>query len=289
VAQTVFSYELAEVLSNAAIRLGHKARIHIKVDTGMTRVGFKPGYGIVEGIIEMSKLKGIIVEGMFTHFASADENDRDYTYMQFEKYISICTELRRVGIHIPIKHVANSAALIEFPEMHLDMVRPGIILYGHYPSSKIDRSKINLKPAMTLKANIILVKEVEYNIPVSYGRVFTTRRRSKIATVPVGYADGYSRTLTGKARVLINGEYAPVVGAICMDQFMVDVTDVKSDVKVGDEVVIFGTQAGKEIKAEEVASLAGTINYEVISVVGKRIPRVYLKGGKIYSVLNYLV
>lgn len=289
VAQTVFSYELAEALSDAAVRLGCKVKIHVKVDTGMTRIGFKPGYDIVESIAEMSKLKGIIVEGMFTHFASADEKDKAYTYMQFEKYMGICTELRRIGIHIPIKHVANSAAIIEFPEMHLDMVRPGIILYGFYPSSRIDTGRINLKPSMTLKATVILVKEVEYNIPVSYGGIFTTQRRSRIATVPVGYADGYFRTLTGKARVLINGEYAPVIGAICMDQFMIDVTDINSDVKVGDEVVLFGIQGEKEIKVEEVASLAGTINYEVISAVGKRIPRIYFKEGEISNVLNYLV
>jgi alanine racemase len=206
VTQTVFSHDLAEALSDAAVRLGHKVKVHIKIDTGMTRVGFMPGYNAVKNVVAISKLPGIIIEGLFTHFASADEKDKSYSYMQLERFMSICTELQRIGIHIPIKHVANSAAIIEFPEMHLDMVRPGIILYGYYPSSEVNKHKLLLKPAMTLKANVILVKEVENNTSVSYGRVFTTKRRSRIATIPIGYADGYSRLLTGKANVLINGE-----------------------------------------------------------------------------------
>ena len=222
---------MAEALSDAAVRLGHKVKVHIKIDTGMTRVGFMPGYNAVKNVVAISKLPGIIIEGLFTHFASADEKDKSYSYMQLERFMSICTELQRIGIHIPIKHVANSAAIIEFPEMHLDMVRPGIILYGYYPSSEVNKHKLLLKPAMTLKANVILVKEVENNTSVSYGRVFTTKRRSRIATIPIGYADGYSRLLTGKANVLINGELAPVVGTICMDQCMVDITDIDGNVK----------------------------------------------------------
>jgi len=289
VTQTVFSHDLAEALSDTAVRLGHKVKIHIKIDTGMSRVGFMPGYNAVKNVAAISKLSGIIIEGLFSHFASADERDKSYSYMQFERFMSICTELQRIGIHIPVKHIANSAAIIEFPEMYLDMVRPGIILYGHYPSSEVNKDNILLKPAMTLKANVILVKEVENNTSVSYGRVFTTKRRSRIATIPIGYADGYSRLLTGNANVLINGKLAPVVGTICMDQCMVDITDIDGDVKVGDEVVLFGKQGEKEIKVEELASLIGTINYEIISIVGKRIPRVYLHKGEISNVLNYLI
>jgi len=203
--------------------------------------------------------------------------------------MSICSELGRIGVHIPVKHVCNSAGLMEFPEMHLDMVRPGIIMYGLYPSEEVDKSKISLKPAMTLKANVILVKEVEKNTCISYGRIFTTKRDSKIATIPIGYADGYSRLLNNKGKVLINGEFAPVVGRICMDQCMVDVTDLRSEVHVGDEVVIFGRQGENEITVEEVARDMGTINYEVVCVVGKRIPRVYLKDGKICDIVNYLI
>jgi alanine racemase len=289
VTQTVFSHDLARALSDAAMKLGKKVKIHIKIDTGMTRVGFMPGYSAVKNVVEISKLPGIIVEGLFTHFASADEKDRSYTDMQFERFMSICNELSRIGVHIPVKHVCNSAGVMEYPEMHLDMVRTGIIMYGLYPSEEVDKGKINLKPAMTLKANIVLVKDVEKDTCVSYGRIFKTSRESKIATIPIGYADGYTRLLNSKARVLINGEYAPVIGRICMDQCMADITDLGSEVRVGDEAVIFGKQGKNEITVEEVAANIGTINYEVVCIIGKRIPRVYLKDGMISDVLNYLV
>ncbi|HHW00309.1 MAG TPA: alanine racemase [Clostridiaceae bacterium] len=289
VTQTVFSHDLAEALSAAAVKLHRNVKIHIKIDTGMTRVGFMPGYSAVKDVVAISKLPGIIVEGLFTHFASADEKDKRYTYMQFERFMSICSELSRIGVYIPIKHVSNSAAIIDFPEMHLDMVRPGIILYGMYPSEEVDRRKLDLKPAMTLKANVILVKNVEKNTYISYGRTFKTRHESKIATIPIGYADGYTRLLSNKGKVLINGEIAPIVGRICMDQCMVDVTDLKNEVRVGDEVVLFGKQGNCEIKVEDIARAIGTINYEIVSIIGKRVPRVYLEHGKISRVLNYLI
>jgi alanine racemase len=203
--------------------------------------------------------------------------------------MSICCELQRIGIHIPVKHCANSAGIIEYPEMHLDMVRPGIILYGMYPSEDVDKTKIDLKPAMTLKANVIMVKEVEKNTSVSYGRIFTTNRTSKIATIPIGYADGFTRMLSNKGKVLIHGQFAPVVGRICMDQCMVDVTDLNCKVEVGDEVVIIGTQGENKISAEDVAQTIGMINYELVCIVGKRIPRAFVKDGKISKILNYLI
>lgn len=289
VTQTVFSQDLAQALSAASVKLGRNARIHVKVDTGMTRVGFMPGYSAVKNIMEIGKLPGVIIEGLFTHFASADESERDYTIMQFERYMSVCSELARVGIHIPVKHVCNSAGIIQYPEMHLNMVRPGIILYGIYPSQQVDKEKIHLKPAMTLKANVILVKDVEPDTCISYGRTFRTSRLSRIATIPIGYADGYTRLLSNKGHVLINGELAPLVGRVCMDQCMVDVTDLKQEVHVGDEVVLFGCQNGACISVDEVAADIGTISYEVVSIIGKRVPRVYLKDGKICSVLNYLI
>ena len=289
VTQTVFSHDLAKALSAAAVRLNRDVKIHVKVDTGMTRVGFMPGYSAVKNILEISRLPRVIIEGLFTHFASADENDKSYTHMQFEKFMSICSELGRVGVHIPVKHVCNSAGIIEFPEMHLDMVRPGIILYGLYPSREVDSHKISLKPAMTLKADVILVKDVEEGTCISYGRTFKTSRKSRIATLPIGYADGYTRLLSSKGRVLIHGREAPVVGRICMDQCMVDVTDLDAEVKTGDEAVLFGRQGDAFISVEEVAADIGTINYEVVCIIGKRIPRVYLKDGKICNVLNYLV
>lgn len=289
VTQTVFSHDLAKALSAAAVRLSRDVKIHVKVDTGMTRVGFMPGYSAVKNILEISRLPRVIIEGLFTHFASADENDKSYTNMQFEKFMSICSELGRVGVHIPVKHVCNSAGIIEFPEMHLDMVRPGIILYGLYPSREVDSDKISLKPAMTLKADVILVKDVEEDTCISYGRTFKTSRKSRIATLPIGYADGYTRLLSNKGRVLIHGREVPVVGRICMDQCMVDVTDLDAEVKTGDEAVLFGRQGDAFISVEEVAADIGTINYEVVCIIGKRIPRVYLKDGKICNVLNYLV
>lgn len=289
VTQTVFSHDLAEALSEAAVRLGKNIKIHIKIDTGMTRVGFMPGYSAVKDVVRISKLPGIIIEGLFTHFASADEADRSYTYMQFERFMSIVSELNRIGVYIPLKHVCNSAGIIGYPEMHLNMVRPGIVLYGMYPSEEVDKTKIDLKPAMTLKANIILVKKVEADTCISYGRIFKTCRESRIATLPIGYADGYTRLLTGKGKVLVNGQLAPIVGKICMDQCMIDITDISGDVKVGDEAVLFGRQKGSEIKIEDVAAGIGTINYEVACIIGKRIPRVYLKDGKIHNVLNYLI
>ncbi|HEX2927365.1 MAG TPA: alanine racemase [Ruminiclostridium sp.] len=289
VTQSVFSHELAQALSDEAVRQGKKVKIHIKIDTGMSRIGFLPGYSAVKNVVEISRLPNIIIEGLFTHFATADEKNREYTYTQFERFMSICSELQRIGVHIPVKHCANSAGIIEYPEMHLDMVRPGIILYGMYPSEDVDKSKIDLKPAMTLKANVIMVKEVEKNTSISYGRIFTTDRTSKIATIPIGYADGFTRMLSNKGKVLIHGEFAPVVGRICMDQCMVDVTDLHCSVEVGDEVVLIGAQGENKISAEDVAQTIGMINYELVCIVGKRIPRAFVKDGKISKILNYLI
>lgn len=289
VTQTVFSHDLAEALSEAAVRLDKNIKIHIKIDSGMTRVGFMPGYSAVKNVVRISKLPKIIIEGLFTHFASADENDRSYTNMQFERFMSIVSELNRIGVYIPVKHVCNSAGIIEYPEMHLNMVRPGIVLYGMYPSEEVHKDRVDLRPAMTLKANIILVKEVEADTCISYGRIFKTQRKSKIATLPIGYADGYTRLLTSKGKVLVNGQSVPIVGKICMDQCMIDVTEVQGDVNVGDEAVLFGSQNENEIKIEDLAEKIGTINYEIACIIGKRIPRVYWKDGKLYNVLNYLI
>lgn len=288
ITQTVFSHELAQALSKAAVKLGKEARIHIKIDTGMTRVGFLPGYSAVKDVVEINSLPGIIIEGLFSHFASADEAERDYTLLQYERFESIIQELNRIGILIPVKHIGNSAAIMQFPNLHLDMVRPGIILYGLYPSDEVDKSVIDLKPAMSFKAKVVMVKEVEAGVPVSYGRIFVTRRKSRIATIPIGYADGYSRLLSNRGRVLIHGEYAPVIGRVCMDQCMVDVTDIPYEIRPGDEVVVFGTQGNREISVDELAKLMQTINYEVVCLIGKRVPRVYLKDGKVTNIVNYL-
>lgn len=289
ITQTIYSFKLAQAMSEASARLNRSARIHIKTDTGMSRIGYLPGCNAVKEIIEIARLPGIITEGLFTHFASADEHERDYTLMQFDRYMNLVNELKKAGLHIPVRHVCNSAGILQYPEMHLDLVRPGIILYGLYPSNDVDKGNICLKPAMTLKANVIMIKDVEADTCISYGRTFRTARKSRIATISIGYADGYSRLLSNKGRIILDGEYAPVVGRICMDQCMVDVSNLKNEVHVGDEAVIFGCQKGASIGADEVASEIGTIGYEVVCNIGKRIPRVYLKEGRIYSVLNYLI
>ena len=294
ITQTVYSIELAKSLSEAAVKLNKNIKIHIKIDTGMTRVGFAPGYAAVKNVAEISKLPGIIVEGLFTHFSKADEEDTAYTFMQFERFMSICAELKRIGIIIPIKHVSNSAAAINFLELQLDMIRPGIILYGLYPSHETNKGILDLKPAMTLKSSVIMIKKVDCGTSISYGGNFVTSRPSYIATIPIGYADGYLRSLSNRAKVLIKGRLVPIVGNICMDQCMVDITDIvgntsDEEVKIGEEVVLFGRQGENEINVTELADIIGTINYELVSIIGKRIPRMYIKDGKVIKVLNYLI
>ncbi|WP_094551717.1 alanine racemase [Petroclostridium xylanilyticum] len=288
ITQTVYNFSLAETISQAAVSRNKKAKIHLKIDTGMTRLGFACEDNTIKTILDIARLPGIEIEGIFTHFASADEKDPGFTRYQFQKFMFICSKLENNGLYIPIKHVCNSAGIMQFPEMHLDMVRPGIILYGLYPSDEVDKQKILLKPAMALKAAVTHLKEVKEGIPVSYGRVYTTRKRTCIATVPVGYADGFSRALTGKVKMIAGENIVPVIGRICMDQCMIDVTDVKN-INIGDEVVIFGSRNGLNIPVEDIAKVLNTINYEVVCAVGKRVPRVYIKNGEIVKVLNYII
>ena len=288
ITQTVFSYTLAEVISRAAVAQNKRAKIHIKVDTGMTRLGFSVDEKGIRTILSIARLPGIEIEGIFTHFASADEKDTGFTKYQFEKFISICDRLKKENLDIPIKHACNSAGIMQFPEMHLDMVRPGIVLYGLYPSDEVNKGKIHLKPAMQLKAIITQLKEVPAGISVSYGRVYTTQRDSVVATIPIGYADGVSRILTGRAKMIAGNKIVPVIGRICMDYCMIDVTDLKG-ITVGDEVVIFGRKDELHIPVEDIARSMGTVNYEIVCIIGKRIPRVYIQDGKVVEVLNYLV
>ncbi|MBC7766344.1 MAG: alanine racemase [Hyphomonadaceae bacterium] len=285
--QTVYNFEAAQAISQAAYRVGKQAKIHVKIDTGMNRLGFLCNEQSIQTILDIAKLPNLEIEGIFTHFASADETDRSFTVFQYEKFMEICKALHDNGLSIPVKHACNSAATIGFPEMHLDMVRPGLILYGLYPSEEVDHSLIQLKPAMELKAMVTYIKQVPSEMPVSYGRTYTTKADTKIATVPIGYADGYSRLLAHKAKILINGQFAPVIGRICMDQCMIDVSSV-NNIAIGDEVVIFGEQGGQSIFIEEIAATMGTINYELLCVIGKRVPRVYIFGGHVVEVLNYL-
>ncbi len=296
VAQIVFTREFAEDLSKKAIALGKIAKIHIKLDTGMGRVGFRAeDSNAIEEILAISKLPGLCIEGIFTHFAVSDEGEasaKAYTQKQFALFQEVCRGLQARGLDIPLQHVANSAAILCYPDMHLNAVRAGIILYGFYPSEETKAQGVSLKPAMTFKARLTAVKKVPAGTCLSYGCTYTTKRESIIATVPVGYADGYFRALSNKASVLIHGVRVPICGRVCMDQFMVDVTDLVAcdqDVLVGDEVVLMGRQGREEISAEELADLCDTINYEVICSPGKRVPKRYISDGKTVSVMNVLI
>lgn len=287
ISQTCYSYELAKEFSDAAVKLGKTAKLHIAVDTGMKRIGFEPTKESIDIIDEIQKLSNVKIEGLFTHFAVADAKDKSFTYEQFRKYNDFLEMLNQRKIDIGIKHVGNSAEIIDLPKLNLDAVRPGIIQYGLYPSDEVIHSNLPLKPVMSLKANIINIKEVEKDTSISYGRKFFTKRKSIIATIPVGYADGYSRLLSGKAMVIVNGQFAPVVGVICMDQCMIDITDI-NNVSIGDEVILIGNDGKLEISVDHIAKMLGTINYEVICMISRRVPRVYTKDGKIIDSVSYL-
>ncbi|MBN7577154.1 MULTISPECIES: alanine racemase [Clostridium] len=286
--QTVYDLDYAKELSKTALSLNKKAKIHIAIDTGMGRIGFLPTEKAIDDICKICSLEGLEVIGIFTHFSTSDEKDKEYTNEQFEKFKDLLKKLSNLNIEIPIKHVSNSGAIMDMPETYLDAVRAGIILYGYYPSNEVKKENLSLKPALTLKATITRVQEMDAGMSISYGRTFKTKRRSLIATIPIGYADGYSRLLAKNAKVIINGQFAPVVGRICMDQCMIDITDINSDIKVGDEVIILGEQDGLRFNADNFAEIMGTINYEILCMLKYRIPRVYVKNGKIFNVRNYL-
>lgn len=286
--QTVYDLNYAKELSEIALKLNKKAKIHIALDTGMGRIGYLPTEKAINEISEIYALKGIEVLGIFTHFASSDEEDKEYTHEQFKKFKDFNKRLSDLKIEIPLKHTSNSGAIIDLPETYLDAVRAGIILYGYYPSDEVKKENLSLKPALTLKAMITRVQEMDKDMYISYGRTFKTERKSLIATIPIGYADGYSRLLAKNAKVIINGKFAPVVGRICMDQCMIDVTDIDGNIKVGDEVIILGEQGNLKFNADDIAEIMGTINYEILCMLKYRIPRVYIKNGKIINVRNYL-
>lgn len=285
--QTVYSYDTAKKLSDAASALGKKAVIHIKIDTGMGRIGYRVNEESADEIVKISKLPNIDVNGMFTHFSTADEADKSYTLEQYNKFVKMNDMLEERGLHIPVKHAANSAAIMDFDNMMFNMVRPGIILYGAYPSDEVKKENLSLSPAMSIKTHVSYVKDVNEGDSISYGRKYTAPSKRRIATIPVGYADGFIRAYSNGGKVLVRGEYAPIVGRICMDQFMVDVTDIDG-VEVNDEVVLMGRQGDKEITADFIASVLDTINYEVFCTLSKRVPRQYIQNGKIVKTIKYV-
>lgn len=279
--QAVFRYETAKLMSDLAVKLNKTALIHIKIDTGMSRIGFLPTDDSIEEIEKIFALPNLKVTGVFTHFATADEKDKTFTKVQYKRFRFVTDALNQRGHTDFIRHCANSGAILDMPELQLDMVRAGIIIYGMYPSTEVTHP-INLIPAMSLKSQISYVKYLEENVSIGYGRTFFTTCKTKVATIPIGYADGYSRAFSNKARVIINGQYAPVIGNVCMDQMMVDVTNI-ADAQDGDSVIIMGSDGKNTVSAEELASIAGTINYEIVCDVGKRVPRVYVKNGEIIN------
>lgn len=285
--QTMYSYEMAEKLSKTAVRLGKTAVVHIKIDTGMGRIGYRVNDEAADEIVRISKLPGIEVNGMFTHFAASDEADKAYTNMQFERFMKMDKMLKDRGLNIPIRHAANSAAIMDIDSMMLNMVRPGIILYGAYPSDEVVKENLDLRPVMSIKTHVSFVKEVEKGDCISYGRTYTAPGKRKIATIPVGYADGFIRAYAKDGKVLIKGKFAPIVGRICMDQFMVDVTDI-DDVKINDEVVLMGKQGENSITADDIAKALNTINYEVFCTLSKRVPRQYIRNGKVTETVKYV-
>lgn len=293
ISQAVFSLEYAKELSEKCVEEDCICKMHIKVDSGMSRIGFmcqefpRDEYTIEE-ICEACCLPNLEVEGLFTHFCVSDEDaeGREFTNKQYENFIHVRDSLKKRGVDISVVHCSNSGAIEDYPETCCDMVRAGIILYGLAPSSKL-ADRLDLVPAMTLKTVVAFVKEVQKGATISYGRTFTADRKMKIATVPIGYADGFIRQNAKDGYMMVNGKKAKIVGRICMDQTMLDVTDIE-DVKTGDEVVVFGTGENGEPTADSLAENTGTINYETVCLVGKRVPRIYIKDGKIENVMYKL-
>ena len=283
----MFQYEKAKKLSDLALKQGKKAVVHLALDTGMSRIGMKADREHAKEAAAIAALEGIEVEGLFTHFARADETDKSAYEEQYRRYKEFLGYLKELGVKTPIRHCSNSAGIVESLESnHMDMVRAGIAIYGMYPSDEVDHNSVKLTPAMEIKSCITYIKEIEAGTAVSYGGTFVADHTMKVATIPVGYGDGYVRSLSGKGDVLIHGKRAAILGRICMDQFMVDVTDIP-DVQEDDEVTLLGSDGAECITMEELAEKSGGFHYEMICDIGKRIPRVYLKDGKVVGTKDY--
>lgn len=283
---TCYTWEMAQDISERAQRLEKNAVIHIKLDTGMSRLGFLISGESADIIARITKLPGIEAEGIFTHFSKADETDKTFTKNQIEKYLWMKTQLESRGIRFPFWHCSNSAGIIDMPEAAMDLVRAGISMYGMYPSGEVKKELVPLKPAMELISHVAHVKWVEPGTYVSYGGTYVTDRRTRIVTVPVGYGDGYPRSLSNKGYVLIHGKKAPILGRVCMDQLMVDATDIE-DVQFGDRITLAGEEDGVRVSIDELADLSGRFNYEFVCNIGKRVPREYVRNGRVIEQMDY--
>ncbi len=283
---TVAGFSMAEKLDQEAGRQKKKVHIHLAVDTGMSRIGFADNEESVEEIRKIAGLENVRIEGMFTHFARADEKDKAPATAQLRRYLKFSELLENAGVRIPLRHCSNSAGIIRMPEANLNIVRAGITIYGIYPSSQVERDIVKLTPAMELISHLTFVKDIPAGTAVSYGGTFVAEKPVRVATVPVGYADGYPRSLSGKGWVLIHGKRAPILGRICMDQFMVDVTDIP-EAQPGDKVILIGKDGKEEISIEGFGDLSGRFSYEFACCIGKRVPRIYLKDGKEWGELTF--
>lgn len=283
----VTSLEKARLLSEAAVKTGRTVRIHIKADTGMTRIGLSPDDEGADEAAAIAALPGVRIEGLFTHFATADERDKTRAVRQHRRFLEFSEKLHERGIHPEIVHAANSAAIMEMPETYHDMVRPGIILYGIYPSAECDRDQLDLRPVMSFKTRIVHVKTLKEEREISYGGHYTSVPGDQIGTIAAGYADGYTRAQSGRAEVLFRGKRVKVLGNICMDQCMIDLNGFE-DVKIGEEVVLFGRQGDEYISADEVGERYHTIGYEVVCAVNRRVPRFFIRQGRVVNKRNYL-
>lgn len=274
----VYSYEMARQIAKAAQRAKTDVRIHLKIDTGMGRIGYQATPQAADEIAAIAGLPGIVIEGVFTHFARADETDKAYTYDQMRQFDGMLRMLKERGVDPPLKHCANSAAIAEIREANFDLVRAGIILYGLWPSDEVGRDSLTLKPAMEIKSRMVHIKTLEAGRTVSYGGTYRLQEPRRIATIPVGYGDGYPRSLSNRGYVLIHGKKAPILGRICMDQFMVDVTDIPN-AKLLDTVTLLGWDEGAYLGMEELGDASGRFHYEFACCIGKRVPRVFYKNG----------
>ena len=283
----VFREDCLEELSDAAQKAGKTIRVHIKVDTGMNRIGIRPDEDGLAFVRKVCGCKGIEVEGIFTHFYKSDEVDKTCAEGQLDIFLAFVDRVEKeLGIEIPYKHCANSAAIMELPKSGLDLARAGIAMYGLYPSEEVSKTSVPLKAALSLYSTVVYVKDIRAGETVSYGGTFTAKKPMRVATVPVGYGDGYPRSLSGKGWVLIRGKKAPILGRVCMDQFMVDVTEIEG-AAAGDKVVLLGADGQEYISAEELGELSGRFNYELVCDLCKRIPRVYLENGNVIACKDY--
>ena len=272
----VYMESMAELISQEAVRQGKDAFIHIKIDTGMGRIGFPVTEESADAVKRISRLPGIRIEGMFTHFAKADERDKTYTFLQHDRFMRMKELVEKRQVPVRYFDCDNSAGIIDFPDMKHDLARAGIAMYGMYPSDEVDQKAVDLRPALSLVSHVSFVKEVEAGTPISYGGTFVSDRPMRVATIPVGYGDGYPRSLSNKGYVLIHGKRARILGRVCMDQFMADVTDIPETAFM-DRVVLVGRDGDEEITVDELAALSGRFNYEFVCCLGKRIPRIYKK------------